>query len=236
VGCTVAKMSGTESVQVMVRCRPLNSKEKGDSRQPIVTMDTSRGQVFLKNPKTDSPDDGKQFTFDAVFDDASLQSSVFKTVAQPTIDSAMSGYNGTVFAYGQTGTGKTHTMEGQPDSENQGIIPRAFSYIFSCIQDSGQTKYLVRASFLEIYNESIRDLLAPDAAKHSARKGLDLRETKDRGVYVSDLRSEVVQSVPAMMQLLQARRLPNDQHSGRCHVNHCHCLRGAPCGKQASDM
>ena len=140
-----------------------------------------------------------------MFDSTSTQATVFTTVAQPTIDSAMSGYNGTIFAYGQTGTGKTHTMEGQPGPEDQGIIPRSFEYIFASIKDSGATKYLVRASFLEIYNETIRDLLAPDAAKHEPGKGLDLRETKDAGVYVAGLRSEVVESVPAMMQLLQVR-------------------------------
>ena len=200
-------MSGTECVQVMVRCRPLNGKERADSRKPIVTMDTAKCQIFIQNPKADNPDDNKQFTFDAVFDDRSQQTAVFATVAQPIIDSAMSGYNGTIFAYGQTGTGKTHTMEGQPNELEQGIIPRSFAYIFSSIQDAGSTKYLVRASFLEIYNESIRDLLAPDAAKPQAGKGLDLRETKDRGVYVADLRSEVVDSIPALMMLLQVRAL-----------------------------
>jgi Kinesin motor domain len=200
-------MAATESVQVMVRCRPLNAKERSDNRKPIVTMETSRGVVFVRNPKPDAADDSKQFTFDAVFDDESEQGNVFTTVAQPIIDGAMSGYNGTIFAYGQTGTGKTHTMEGQPGGDQQGIIPCSFNYIFGAIGEAGSTKYLVRASFLEIYNETIRDLLAPDAAKHAPGQGLNLREAADGGVYVADLRSEVVNSVPTMLRLLQARTL-----------------------------
>jgi kinesin family member 3B len=192
--------SATECVQVMVRCRPMNVKEEGDKRASIVNMEPSNGQVFLKNPRSEEM---KQFTFDAVFDGLASQESVFATVAQPIIDSAMNGYNGTIFAYGQTGTGKTHTMEGQPSDELKGIIPRSFDYIFSSIQDSGDAKYLIRASFLEIYNEAIRDLLAPGAAKHESNRGLGLRENRDRGVFVAGLRSEVVESVPAMLDLLK---------------------------------
>lgn len=94
-------------------------------------------------------------------------------------------------------------MEGQTSPEHRGIIPRSFDYIFSSIKDSGEATYLVRASFLEIYNETIRDLLAPGADKHESGKGLDLRESKDRGVFVAGLRSEVVESVPTMLALLQ---------------------------------
>lgn len=93
--------SKSETVQVMVRCRPLNSKEISDNRKEIVTLDGSSRQVTLRNPKTDAAaDDAKQFTFDQVFDQASQQSQVFTLVAQPIIDSVMSGYNGTIFAYG----------------------------------------------------------------------------------------------------------------------------------------
>jgi hypothetical protein len=199
-------MSGnTESVQVMVRCRPLNHGEQKDERASIVTMDTSRGQVFLKNIKAVSSQDGKQFSFDAVFDATSKQENVFATAAQPIIDSVMNGYNGTIFAYGQTGTGKTHTMEGSPTPALRGVIPRSFDYIFASIKDSGDAKYLVRASFLEIYNEEVRDLLAPGANKHEAGRGLEVRENKDRGVFVAGLRSEVVESVPAMLELLKVR-------------------------------
>lgn len=73
----------------------------------------------------------------------------------------LKGYNGTIFAYGQTGCGKTHTMMGKPhDVEHRGIIPNCFAHIFGCIdQDSQTKKFLVRCSYLEIYNEEVYDLL-----------------------------------------------------------------------------
>ena len=114
----------------------------------------------------------------------------------------MEGYNGTIFAYGQTGTGKTHTMEGAPTPELQGIIPNAFEYIFSAIQDSANMQYLVRASFLEIYNEEIRDLLSK-----SPKDKLELKEHKDSGIYVKGLNAFVVKSVPEIRNVLEVRAM-----------------------------
>jgi len=96
----------------------------------------------------------------------------------------LEGYNGTIFAYGQTGTGKTHTMTGViGDEELRGIMPRAFDDIFRHItDDSDQTQFLVRASYLEIYNEEVRDLLSKNP-----KNRLELHEKVDSGVYVKDL-------------------------------------------------
>lgn len=96
----------------------------------------------------------------------------------------LEGYNGTIFAYGQTGTGKTHTMTGViGDEELRGIMPRAFDDIFKNIMgDSDQTQFLVRASYMEIYNEEVRDLLSKNP-----KNRLELHEKVDSGVYVKDL-------------------------------------------------
>jgi hypothetical protein len=84
---------------------------------------------------------------------------VYDESAFPIVESVLKGYNGTIFAYGQTGCGKTHTMSGTP--ENKGIIPKAFDHIFGCIDDAEDNKkFLVRCSYLEIYKEKIRDLLS----------------------------------------------------------------------------
>lgn len=105
----------------------------------------------------------KAFTFDLVFDWNSTQEEIFTLCAQPIVSSVLEGYNGTIFAYGQTGTGKTHTMEGPNLGDQRGIIPRTFQYIFDEIQDPKESQqFLVRASYLEIYNEEVRDLLAKD--------------------------------------------------------------------------
>ena len=95
----------------------------------------------------------------------------------------LEGYNGTIFAYGQTGCGKSFSMQGINDPATQrGIIPRSFEHIFEAIDASENMKYLVHASYLEIYNEDIRDLLGPDI-----KKKLELKEHPERGVYVKDI-------------------------------------------------
>ncbi|KAK4337143.1 hypothetical protein RND71_043361 [Anisodus tanguticus] len=133
----------------------------------------------------------KQFTFDAVFDCNSNQSDIYDQIMRPIVDSVLEGFNGTIFAYGQTGTGKTYTMEGiSNDKERRGIIPNSFSHIFNHIARTQNKQYLVRASYLEIYQEEIRDLLIKDQNKR-----LELKERADTGVYIKDLSSFVCKSV-----------------------------------------
>lgn len=97
------------------------------------------------------------------------------------LQGVLEGYNSTVFAYGQTGCGKSFSMQGVEEPTSQrGIIPRAFEHVFEAISLVEDIKYLVLASYLEIYNEEIRDLLGNDT-----KKRLDLKENPDLGVYVS---------------------------------------------------
>ena len=92
----------------------------------------------------------------------------------------LEGYNGTVFAYGQTGCGKSFTMQGiKSPASQRGIIPRSFEHIFEVIDSSENMKYLVHAAYLEIYNEEIRDLLGTES-----KKKLELKEHPDKGVHV----------------------------------------------------
>ena len=182
-----------ECVRVCVRCRPLNSTEVSDGRQKIISMDHKSGSVTLAaGPSDRTGDPPKTFTFDQVYDENSTQEFIYSSTAARIVDSVLEGFNGTIFAYGQTGTGKTFTMEGVKDPpELLGIIPRAFMQIFEQIAQRGgeHTEFLVRASYLEIYNEDIRDLLSK-----SATNRLDLKESPDSGVYVRDLTSYVVKT------------------------------------------
>lgn len=147
-------------------------------------------QVSVQNPKEEGDEPPKTFTLDNVYDWDSTQRAVYDETAYPLVESVMEGYNGTIFAYGQTGTGKTHTMQGQNEPpEMRGIIPNSFVHIFDKISGDSSKTFLVRASYLEIYNEEIRDLLGKDP-----RAKLDLKE-KDGSVYVKDLTSFVVRSV-----------------------------------------
>lgn len=83
-----------ECVKVVVRCRPLNSKETNDGRERIVEMDTKTGTVILKNPKSDASEPPKTFTFDSVYDWNCTQQEIYEQTAKPIVNSVMSGYNG----------------------------------------------------------------------------------------------------------------------------------------------
>ena len=188
-----------ETVRVVVRCRPLNTKEVDNGNQRIVDVDLKAKSISAKNPKAGAAEPPKTFTFDSVYDWNSTQIGIFDDAAKPIVNSVLEGYNGTIFAYGQTGTGKTHTMEGRPEPKDlRGIIPNTFDHVFSEIEHgSADKQFLVRASYLEIYNEDIRDLLG----KNPNNK-LELKETVDTGVYVKDLTNFVVKGVSEIQSVL----------------------------------
>jgi hypothetical protein len=190
-----------ETVKVVVRVRPLSRKEIQDGHDAATVADEATGRITCNNPKADASDPPKAFTFDAVFDPNITQRKLYDICSAPVVDAVLAGFNGTIFAYGQTGAGKTFTMEGVPDPpELRGIIPNAFQQIFDrvALAQEGQ-QFLVRASYLEIYNEEIRDLLSKDP-----KNKLELKENVDSGVYVKDLTSFIVKSSHEIDQVMQA--------------------------------
>ncbi|TSO15208.1 Kinesin-like protein KIF3C [Bagarius yarrelli] len=201
------KSKQCESVKVVVRCRPLNRREEACGYDSIVDMDVKVGQVALRNPRAAPGEPDKTFTFDAVYDAGSKQSDLYDESVRPLVDSVLRGFNGTVLAYGQTGTGKTYTMQGDwTEAERRGIMPSSFEHIFTHISRSQNQQYLVRASYLEIYQEEIRDLLTSD---HSKR--LELKESPESGVYVRDLSSFVAKNVKEMEHVLNAATFNYDE-------------------------
>lgn len=124
---------------------------------------------------------------------------LYRYIALPIVEKAFQGYNGTIFAYGQTGTGKTYTMSGVPNQNDlKGIIPNTFSHIFTQIsRASGERSFVVTVTYLEIYNEDVRDLLSsnPNAK-------LEVRERLDVGVYVKDLMGFTVDSIESITELM----------------------------------
>ncbi|XP_042359257.1 kinesin-like protein KIF3C isoform X2 [Plectropomus leopardus] len=221
----MSKNKSSESVKVVVRCRPLNQKEESNGPAGgIVQMDLRLGQVILRNPRAPASEPQKTFTFDAVYDANSKQRDLYDESVRPLIDSVLAGFNGTIFAYGQTGTGKTYTMQGAwLDPEKRGVIPNAFDHIFTHISRSQSDKqYLVRASYLEIYLEEVRDLLDPN---HGSARALELRESPESGVYVRDLTSCVCKSIKEIEEVMnvgnQARAVgatDMNEHSSRSHA------------------
>lgn len=218
----MSKTKSSETVKVVVRCRPMNDKEQVANFERVVTVDVKLGQVAVRNPRAaSSHEHPKVFTFDSVYDWNSKQMELYDETFRPLVDSVLNGFNGTIFAYGQTGTGKTFTMEGvRNDPERRGVIPNSFEHIFTHISRSQNQQYLVRASYLEIYQEEIRDLLSKDQLRR-----LELKERPDTGVYVKDLSSFVTKSVREIEHVMnvgnQNRSVGStnmNEHSSRSHA------------------
>lgn len=104
--------SKAESVKVVVRCRPMNDKETAAGNERVVSMDPQRGLIEVKPCGNAHGETPKSFTFDAVYDMNSKQRDLYDETFRDLVQAVLDGFNGTIFAYGQTGTGKTYTMQG----------------------------------------------------------------------------------------------------------------------------
>ncbi|XP_059299107.1 kinesin-like protein KIN-7C, mitochondrial isoform X1 [Lycium ferocissimum] len=193
--------SNKENVTVTVRFRPLNAREirKGDEIAWYADGDhTVRNE---NNSKI-------AYSFDKVFGPATTTRHVYDVAAQHVVGGAMEGINGTVFAYGVTSSGKTHTMHGEQKSP--GIIPLAVKDVFGIIQETAGREFLLRVSYLEIYNEVINDLLDPT--------GQNLRVREDaQGTYVEGIKEEVVLSPAHALSLIASGE--EHRHVGSTNFN-----------------
>ncbi|XP_028135860.1 kinesin-like protein KIF3A [Diabrotica virgifera virgifera] len=181
-----------ENVRVFIRIRPLKDKEKSLEIQK--TLHSDNNTISLnKNGLL------KTFTFCKVFDENSQQIDLYRHVSVPIVEQVLKGYNGTIFAYGQSGTGKTYTMVGDiTDNNRKGIVPNIFSHIFAQITLANhEYSYAVTVTYLEIYNEEIRDLLSDQPKK------LTLKEKPGIGVYVKDLLGFTVDSLEGVTEILK---------------------------------
>ncbi|TRY51037.1 Kinesin motor domain containing protein [Cryptosporidium tyzzeri] len=163
------------NVKVIVRCRPLTEQEKKDpSNSNVLQVKPDSKEIVVSHQSLNRKFDSystKLFTFDGVCGSFTSQRELFKQYVVPIVDEVLLGFNCTIFAYGQTGTGKTYTMEGDMKeylessnlelTEHAGIIPRAVQLIFERLE-SQYTEYGVRVSYLEIYNEELSDLLSDE--------------------------------------------------------------------------
>ncbi|XP_041828372.1 kinesin-like protein KIF3B isoform X2 [Melanotaenia boesemani] len=195
----MSKAKHCEAVRVVVRCRPFSRREETAKCENILEIDDRLGQITIRNPKAPPDEPMKVFTFDSVYGWNSKQSDIYDDAVRPLVESVLQGFNGTIFAYGQTGTGKTFTMQGvSNDPEKRGVVPNSFQHIFTQISRTQNQKYLVRSSYLEIYQEEIRDLLCKDN-----NKKLELKENPDYGVYVKDLSSVVTKNTTEIEHVMK---------------------------------
>ncbi|KAJ1024798.1 hypothetical protein NDA16_002838 [Ustilago loliicola] len=174
----------SNNIKVVCRFRPPNSIEQREGSDIVVDFSDDGSLVKMTRGVSTSGPEAGGFVFDRVFPMNTMQRDVFEFGIKETVDDVLNGYNGTIFAYGQTGSGKTFTMMGS-DIDNddlKGIIPRITEQIFENIMASPpHLEYLVKVSYMEIYMEKIRDLLAPQ------NDNLQVHEEKNRGVYVKGL-------------------------------------------------
>ncbi|XP_027742310.1 kinesin-like protein KIF16B isoform X3 [Empidonax traillii] len=202
------------SVKVAVRVRPMNRREKDLNAKFIISMEKNKTTITnLKVPEGATGDTGRErtktFTYDFSYFSADskspsfvCQEMVFKNLGTDVLKSAFEGYNACVFAYGQTGSGKSYTMMG--NAGDAGLIPRICEGLFSQISEKtkrNEASFRTEVSYLEIYNERVRDLLR---RKSSKTNNLRIREHPKEGPYVEDLSKHLVQNYTDVEELMEA--------------------------------
>ncbi|KAM5172789.1 kinesin-like protein KIF21A isoform 2-T2 [Mantella aurantiaca] len=218
-------MQDESSVRVALRIRPQLAKEKIEGCHICTLVTPGEPQVFLGKDKA--------FTFDYVFDLDSRQDEIYYQCTEKLIEGCFEGYNATVFAYGQTGAGKTYTMGTGFDvnntEEEQGIIPRAVKYLFRRIHERQQAAleqglpppdFKVNAQFLELYNEEVLDLFdtTRDIESRNKKSNIKIHEDSTGGIYTVGVTTRNVASEAEMMQCLKLGALSRTTASTQMNV------------------
>jgi len=191
-----------EAISVSVRVRPLNSKEKKSNCKDVWTVDdTSLYSTVEGNMQT--------HTFDNVFNHNVSTEEVYDKVAKELVSSVLQGMNGTVFAYGQTASGKTFTMQGEKKAP--GILSLAAEQVFNEITEMPHFQFLLHVSYIEIFNEQIKDLLSDSNAS------LRVREDRDKGFFVDNLSMRSITSVAELLNLKEEGE--RRRHVGETDMN-----------------
>ncbi|KAG6818097.1 hypothetical protein H0H87_000001 [Tephrocybe sp. NHM501043] len=242
------------NIQVVIRCRRRSEREIQDNSPSIVTASGAKSKdvsIELSAPVSSlglvTLPPVRTYPFDLVFGPEADQAMIYHEVVSPMLDEVLMGYNCTLFAYGQTGTGKTYTMQGDLNptpmgnpSSNAGMIPRVLFRLFHQLETS-KSDYSVKISYIELYNEELRDLLASDfSAPNGSTQPMGMGnkdpnkpsdnglkifdDTNKRGVTIQGLEEVVVKDSQAALAVLtkgsQRRQIAatkfND-HSSRSH-------------------
>ncbi|XP_037952588.1 kinesin-like protein KIF12, partial [Teleopsis dalmanni] len=225
-----------DNINVVVRVRPLNEKEKRD-RHGMILQFPGNGQIIIEtqdgnNKRSHNRENLHVYTYNVVFEPGATQEDVLDySGIKRIIEMAIEGFSCTAFCYGQTGSGKTHTLTGPPDlfvgkpnlnDPRHGLIFRSFVYLFQLIKNRNDINFVLKASFLEIYNERVIDLLNPG----SHRKSLAVRwSKKSGGFFVENLFTVGCEELDDLLAVLEegmrnrsvGSHAMND-HSSRSHT------------------
>ncbi|XP_075642982.1 kinesin-like protein KIN-7N [Castanea sativa] len=193
-----------EKICVAVRVRPSVSSESFNGAY----WNVEDNRISLHRLHG-TPISGLSYTFDHVFDESSTNARVYELLTKDIIHAAVDGFNGTAFAYGQTSSGKTFTMNGS--ETDAGIISRAVKDVFAKIQMISDREFLIRVSYMEIYNEEINDLFSVENQK------LQIHESLERGIFVSGLREEIVNNAEQVLKLIELGEV--NRHFGETNMN-----------------
>lgn len=190
--------SGGVNVKVLIRVRPPSANELADE-DAIGSVTITSGQTI--DLKAEGKAEPFRFTFDNVYDESTTQEMVFAGAGVPLVENCLNGFNSTIFCYGQTGAGKTHTMIGElEDRDLRGLAPRVFEKLFEKIYETtekeSRTSFEVDCSFLEIHNETITDLLNPSMTNMLIREGAT-------GAYVDGLRAVKTMNGAEALELMR---------------------------------
>nr|XP_055062269.1 centromere-associated protein E [Misgurnus anguillicaudatus] len=202
-------MTEESAVKVCVRVRPLIKREESESSEPVQLFWRADKQII--HQLDDDGNQTKSFSFDRVFSANESTAQLYQDIAKPLVVSAVEGYNGTIFAYGQTSSGKTFTMMGS--EHNPGVIPLAMADVFKTIKNCPKKEFLLRVSYMEIYNETVTDLLC----ESWKRKPLEIREGNYKNVYVADLTEELVTSPEQALSWITKGE--KNRHYGKTKMN-----------------
>ncbi|KAG5314350.1 CENPE protein, partial [Acromyrmex insinuator] len=206
----------SDSIKVAIKVRPLIKREKDENLS--IQWITNENTIVATDSEFRKRSDGR-FEFDHIFDTNTNNNNVFNVV-RPIVDAAVNGFNGTVFAYGQTSSGKTYTMMGT--SEEPGIVPLAVEHMFDAITNVPGREFLLRVSYLEIYNEKVNDLLNKNQDKNST--DLKVHEDVNGQVFVK-CKEEVTNSPENVLAIMnkgnKSRRIGEtnmNERSSRSHT------------------
>ncbi|XP_018434978.1 kinesin-like protein KIN-7N [Raphanus sativus] len=195
-----------EKICVAVRVRPPTPESSSETGSSHWKVEDNRISLYKS---LGTPISTASYAFDHVFDERSTNACVYELLTKDIIHAVVEGFNGTAFAYGQTSSGKTFTMTGS--ETDPGIIRRSVRDIFQRIEMISDREFLIRVSYMEIYNEEINDLLAVENQR------LQIHEHLERGVFVAGLTEEIVSDAEQILKLLDSGEV--NRHFGETNMN-----------------
>ncbi|XP_076674086.1 kinesin-like protein KIF12 isoform X2 [Andrena cerasifolii] len=219
------------NINVVVRVRPLSGKEIKAGEDMAVQF-PGDGQIYCEGSPSSGDKKGKLFSYNVVFEPTASQEDILQfSGVKKLVEMAVEGFNCTAFCYGQTGSGKTHTLTGPPAmtekvnhySEENGLVFRSFVYLFKLLQERQQCNFVLKASFLEIYNEKVIDLLNPG----TSRKPLMVRwSKKTRGFFVENLFTVECEELDDLLAVLEEgmRNRSVGAHNMNDHSSRSHSI------------